>query len=466
MPALRSERAPRSGGARRGAFRQELGWFSLLSMSLGTVIGSGWLILPAAVAAKAGPASVVSWIFGGLVVLVVALVYAELGAAWPAAGAVALYPRLSHGAFTGHLAGWAAFISYAIIPPAEAVAVTRYAGTFIPSLVTPHQDLSGVGLAIATSILAAIGLLNYAGVRYLGIFQNWVTSLKYVPIVLFVVGAGLFAFHRGNFTAFGGFAPTGASGIMLGTAGTVFAYLGFRQALDFGAEARRPGRDLPLAIILTVLIAIATYALIAIVFVGAIDWAALARHGGVAAGDWASLARLPAPIYDVAVAAGLGIIAWLVFADGILSPNGPNATNCGSVPRVAYTMAESGTMPRLFLHLDPRFGTPGWGLLACFLLETLFCSCRPAAIRRSSRRSTSLSWWAMPSVRYRLECCGGPRASSPGHSVCPLRSSGRRSLSCSPRSCSIGANGRRPARRSACCLSARSSISSICGQAE
>ena len=372
MPALRSERAPRSGGARRGAFRQELGWFSLLSMSLGTVIGSGWLILPAAVAAKAGPASVVSWIFGGLVVLVVALVYAELGAAWPAAGAVALYPRLSHGAFTGHLAGWAAFISYAIIPPAEAVAVTRYAGTFIPSLVTPHQDLSGVGLAIATSILAAIGLLNYAGVRYLGIFQNWVTSLKYVPIVLFVVGAGLFAFHRGNFTAFGGFAPTGASGIMLGTAGTVFAYLGFRQALDFGAEARRPGRDLPLAIILTVLIAIATYALIAIVFVGAIDWAALARHGGVAAGDWASLARLPAPIYDVAVAAGLGIIAWLLFADGILSPNGPNATNCGSVPRVAYTMAESGTMPRLFLHLDPRFGTPGWGLLACFLLETLF----------------------------------------------------------------------------------------------
>jgi amino acid transporter len=371
MPALPSDTALRSDVARSGSFRQELGWFSLLSMSLGTVIGSGWLILPAVVAAKAGPASVVSWIFGGLVVLIVALVYAELGAAWPAAGAVALYPRLSHGAFTGHLAGWAAFISYAIIPPAEAVAVTRYAGTFIPSLVTAHQDLSDVGLAIATGILAAIGLLNYVGVRYLGIFQNWVTSLKYVPIILFVVGAGLFAFHRENFTAFGGFAPTGASGIMLGTAGTVFAYLGFRQALDFGAEARRPGRDLPLAVILTVLIAIATYAFIAVVFVGAIDWAALARHG-VTAGDWASLARLPAPIYDIALAAGLGVIAWLLFADGILSPNGPNATNCGSVPRVAYTMAESGTMPRLFLKLDPRFGTPGWGLLACFFLETLF----------------------------------------------------------------------------------------------
>ena len=360
-----------SDSALRGSFRRELGWFSLLSMSLGTVIGSGWLLLPAAVAAKAGPASVVSWIFGGLVVLVIALVYAELGAAWPAAGAVALYPRLSHGAFTGHLAGWAAFISYAIIPPAEAVAVTRYAGSFIPSLVTAHQDLTALGLAAATGILAAIGLLNYAGVRYLGIFQNWVTSLKYIPIILFVVGAGLFAFHRRNFAEFGGFAPSGAPGIMLGTAGTVFAYLGFRQALDFGAEARCPGRDLPLAVILTVLIAIATYALIATVFVGAIDWAGLARQG-IEAGDWASLVRLPAPIYDIAVAAGLGIIAWLVFVDGVVSPNGPNATNCGSVPRVAYTMAENGTMPRLFLRLDPRFGTPGWGLVACFFLETFF----------------------------------------------------------------------------------------------
>jgi amino acid transporter len=357
--------------ARRGAFRQELGWFSLLSMSLGTVIGSGWLLLPAAVAAKAGPASVVSWVFGGVVVLVVALVYAELGAAWPAAGAVALYPRLSHGDFTGHLAGWAAFISYAIIPPAEAVAVTRYAGTFIPSLVTAHRDLSGIGLGIATGILAAIGLLNYAGVRYLAVFQNWVTSLKYIPIILFITGAGLFAFHGGNFAAFGGFAPNGASGVMLGTAGTVFAYLGFRQALDFGAEARRPGRDLPLAVILTVLIAIATYALVATVFVGAIDWSRLGPHG-VTAGNWASLAQLPAPTYDIAAAAGLGIVAWLLFVDGILSPNGPNATNVGSVPRVAYTMAESGTMPRLFLQLDPRFGTPAWGLLACFVLETLF----------------------------------------------------------------------------------------------
>jgi amino acid transporter len=358
-------------GVSSGAFRKELGWFSLLSMSLGTVIGSGWLLLPTVVAALAGPASVLSWALGGIAILVIAVIYAELGAAWPAAGAVALYPRLSHGDFAGHLAGWAAFVSYAIIPPAEAVAVTRYAGTLFPSFVTPTQNLSALGLSIAVAILAVIGFLNFIGVRYLALFQNWVTSLKYIPIALFIVAAMFFAFRPENFTGFGGFAPSGASGVMLGTASTMFAYLGFRQALDFGAEAKRPGRDLPLAVILTVVLSIVTYVLIAVATVGAIRWAGLVQHG-VTAGDWSTLDRLPAPIYDICVAAGLGVVGWLIFIDGIVSPNGPNATNTGSVPRVAYTMAESGTMPRFFLHLHPRLGTPGWGLLACFGIEVFF----------------------------------------------------------------------------------------------
>lgn len=363
--------AQSASGKVGGEFRQELGWFSLFTMSLGTVIGSGWLLLPAVAASHAGVASIVSWIIGGVAVMIVAVVYAELGAAWPAAGAVALYPRLSHGSFTGHLAGWAAFISYAIIPPAEAVAVTRYAGSFIPAFVTPGRTLTALGLAVAIAILAIISVLNYFGVRYLAHFQNWVTSLKYIPIILFLAGAGFFAFHGANFTAFGPFAPHGGTGIMIGVASTIFAYIGFRQALDFGAEAKKPGRDLPLAVILTVVVSLVTYLLIAIVFIGALNWSGLAQFG-VKTGDWSTLANLPAPLYNVAAAAGLGAIAWLIFIDGIVSPNGPNATNVGSVPRVAYTIAENGTLPKFFLQLNERYGTPGWGLFVSFLLEVFF----------------------------------------------------------------------------------------------
>lgn len=216
------------GGGRsesdRGGFKKELSFGSLLAMSLGTVIGSGWLLLPGIVASKAGPAGILSWLLSGLAVLVVAMVYAELGAAWPAPGAVARYPYLSHGNFTGHIAGWAASVSYAIVPPIEAEVVTRYAGAFLPALVTPDNHLSSLGLLVTILTLAAMGLLNFYGVRYLAAFENWVTIVKYVPIVVFLVTVGLLAFPTENFWAHGGFAPQGTYGIFLGTAGTLFAY--------------------------------------------------------------------------------------------------------------------------------------------------------------------------------------------------------------------------------------------------
>lgn len=361
-----------------GGFRKELGFFSLLAMSLGTVIGSGWLLLPSVVAAAAGPASLVAWVVAGLIMLVICLVYAELGAAWPAAGAVALYPHLSHGSFVGHVGGWAAFISYVIIPPTEAVAVVRYASAYVPAFTySEHVDhlvvrhLTGLGMFVAVALLGLLALLNYVGVKYLGIFQNWVTSLKYIPVTLFIVIGGIMLFDPANFIAYSGFAPYGGQGLLLGTSATVFAYVGFRQALDFGAEARNPGRDLPLALVGTVLLAMLTYVLIGLVFVGGVDWSALASSG-VVRGDWHTLANLSAPLYDLLIAGGLGVLAFVLFLDGILSPNGPNATNIGSVPRVLYTMAEKKSMPRIFLRLHPRRGTPGWGLVICFLVEVLF----------------------------------------------------------------------------------------------
>ena len=353
-----------------GSFKRDLSVYSLLAMSLGTVIGSGWLLLPGIVASQAGPAAVISWALGGLGVLIVALVYSELGATWPAAGAVAKYPGLSHGRFTGHMAGWAAFIAYAVTPPAEAVAVIRYAGTVYPGL-THGNEVTNLGIVISIIILALIGLLNFVGVKYLGIFENYVTALKYIPIAIFVVLIGFFAFHPENFTSYGGFIPHGPSGILLGTSSTVFAYIGLRQALDFGSEAKNPGKDIPRALIGTVVIAMITYILISIVMVGGLNWSGLTGKG-VVEGQWGTLANLSAPMYAVAGATGLGVVATLILADGIISPNGPNASNVGSVPRVAYTMSEDGTMPKLFQRLHPKYGTPGAGLLACFVLEIFF----------------------------------------------------------------------------------------------
>ncbi|HZD44310.1 MAG TPA: APC family permease, partial [Methanomicrobiales archaeon] len=354
-----------SGG---GEFKRDLSVYALLAMSLGTVIGSGWLLLPGIVASQAGPASVFSWIIAGLMMLVVAAVYSELGATWPAPGAVAKYPHMSHGQFVGHMAGWAAFIAYVVTPPAEAVAVVRYAGSVWPALVSGNA-LTPLGIAVAILILFAISLLCYTSVKYLGIFETYVTALKYIPIAIFLIFIPLFAFHPVNFTKFGGFTPTGGSGILVGTASTLFAFIGFRQALDFGAEAKNPGRDLPRAVLGTILIATVTYILISIVFIGGINWSGLSK---VKVGQWSTLANLPSPMYNLAAASGIGIVAAVLLADGIISPNGPNASNVGTVPRITYTMAEDGTMPKIFLRLHPKYGTPDAGLLIAFVIEVGF----------------------------------------------------------------------------------------------
>ncbi len=351
-----------------GEFKRDLGVYALLAMSLGTVIGSGWLLLPGIVASEAGPASVFSWIIAGLMMLVVASVYAELGATWPAPGAVAKYPHMSHGQFVGHMAGWAAYIAYVVTPPAEAVAVVRYAGSVWPVL-TDGSALTPIGIGVAILILVAITALCYTSVKYLGIFETYVTSLKYIPIIIFLVLIPLLAFHPINFSAYGGFAPTGPAGVLVGTSSTLFAFIGFRQALDFGAEAKNPGHSLPRAVIGTVIIGTITYILISIVFIGGINWSGLT---GVKVGQWSTLSSLSSPMYDLAAASGVSIVAVVLLADGIISPNGPNASNVGTVPRITYTMAEDGTMPKIFLRLHPKYGTPHVGLLIAFVLEVGF----------------------------------------------------------------------------------------------
>ena len=80
-----------------GGFRKELGWFSLLTMSLGTVIGSGWLLASMYAAQAAGPAALLAWVIAGILMLLVALVFAELGIAKPESGGLVRYPLYSNG---------------------------------------------------------------------------------------------------------------------------------------------------------------------------------------------------------------------------------------------------------------------------------------------------------------------------------------------------------------------------------
>jgi amino acid transporter len=101
----------------------------LLAAGLGSVIGSGRLFASMYAAQGAGPAALVAWVVGGALMLMVALVFAELGMTKPESGGLVRYPMYSDGGLTAGIVGWAMWINYVGNPPTEASGVVQYAAS-------------------------------------------------------------------------------------------------------------------------------------------------------------------------------------------------------------------------------------------------------------------------------------------------------------------------------------------------
>src|SRR5213595_4283475 len=102
-----------------GHLKRSVGFYGLMFVSLGSIIGSGWLLGALNAAQVAGPASVLSWILAAALLALLALTYAELGAAYPVAGGAARYPYYSHGPIAGFTSGWASWLQAVFIAPIE-----------------------------------------------------------------------------------------------------------------------------------------------------------------------------------------------------------------------------------------------------------------------------------------------------------------------------------------------------------
>lgn len=299
--------------------KKELGLLDLTMASLGAIIGSGWLFGALYAANDAGPASIISWIIGGFAVLLIGLVYAELGSMLPESGAIVRYPHYTHGHLTGFIMGWAAWIAYASVPAIEAEGVMQYAAHYAPGLwdgTAKVPVLTGTGLLVAALLMVAFFVINYYGVRTFAKVNTVVTILKFVMPSLTIIVFLFSGLHWTNLSSHGGFAPSGSSGVLvaLATSGVIFAYLGFRQAVDLSGEARNPQRDIPRALIYSIGIGIILYVLLEVVFIAAVPVADLAK-------GWANVA-LTSPFAQVAASLNLGFFVTLLYADAILSPAG------------------------------------------------------------------------------------------------------------------------------------------------
>lgn len=354
---------------------------NLFFLSMGGIIGSGWLFGVLAADSTAGPAVIFSWVIGGILVLLIALTYAEVSGMLPRTGAIVRYPHLTHGGYTGFILGWAYLLSAVTVPAIEAEAVVQYAASAYLKHLNLLQTKSGttlltpLGIVFALGLMAFFFLVNLLGIRLLANLNNVVTWWKFIiPVLTFILLFAL-AFHGSNFTAYGGFAPLGIKPIFsaIATSGIVFSYLGFRQALDYGGEARNPQRDVPRATVLSVLAGIVLYVLLQTAFTGAIEWS----KSGVHPGDWGALTKslfASGPFYTVMKATGIGFLGFfgaLLLADSLISPTGTGYIYLGTATRTIYGMSTDGYLPRGLQRLS-GLRVPWPSLIAAVVVACIF----------------------------------------------------------------------------------------------
>lgn len=306
----------------------------------------------------------------------------------------------SHGGIAGYIIAWAYFLSAASSPAIEATATVTYLSSLVPSL-TVNGVLTPAGILVAYLFLVFFFFLNYAGVNILGKVTHGAGWWKLIIPAITVIILLIFYFHPANLTAGGGFFPSpsnvalGSSGIYgfsavlyaIPTTGVIFSYLGFRQAVEYGGEGRNPKKDIPFAVMGSLIIALFLYTLIQLAFIGGINWSVLTVSQGnstvpVTVGNWTELTQtvLPSgPFYQIfKLAAPLGLLslifggwAYILLLDTVVSPSGTGWIYTGTSGRTVYGFASNGYLPGFFLKVG-KTRIPVYSLIAGTIIAAIF----------------------------------------------------------------------------------------------
>lgn len=351
--------------AEQGKFKRKLGLLDLTFLGCGSIIGSGWLYGAMNAAGLAGSLAWLPWILGAIIFIAVGLVYAELTAALPRAGGFLRFPEYSHGSVVGFLMGFAALLGYTSVIAVEVVAVRQYATFYLPELTTASGGPTAIGFILQSGLVVLFFLINYWSVNFFGKTNTLITIFKFVVPILIIV----MLFANADFSGFsaGGAEPGGLHGAFKAVvaAGIAFAFTGFRQAVDFAAEARNPQKDVPRAIILAVVVCLVIYLLLQFAYLAAVP-ADMLANGGWANISWDS------PWANLAETLGIIWLANLVLIDSAISPAAAGNIFFSGTARMLFAWAKNGYFYSVFYKMDQRTGLPRGALWLALVMGIMW----------------------------------------------------------------------------------------------
>ncbi len=234
---------------------RDLGFLEAYTMGVGTMIGAGIFVLPSIAVANAGPASMISFVIGGVVSLLAALSLSELATGMPKAGGSYYYVNTAMGGFFGSIVGWGMWSGLMFASAFYMLGFGQYLTYF-----SPQVPVIGSALLMA----ALLVWINYRGVKETGNLQNIIVILLLASIIVFIV----FGIFEIQWDVLRPFNPKGW-GAVAATAATVYvSFIGFEVIATSAEEIKNPGRNLPLSMIASVLTPMLLYVLVILVATG------------------------------------------------------------------------------------------------------------------------------------------------------------------------------------------------------
>jgi len=345
--------APSANGASaaRPTLKRGLGIWMATALVIGNMIGSGVFLLPASLAATAGPVSIIAWVFTGIGAMLLALVFARLGRTYPKTGGPYVYARKAFGDFIGFETAWMYWINAWVGNAAIAIAFAGYLVVFWPSASTYW-----VATLLAIGLVWLMTIVNVMGVRQAGIVQLVTTIVKFVPLVL-IAFLGLFHMHSSNFTPFAlthGF----DWGISAAALLTLWAFIGLESATIPAEEVKDPEKTIPRSTILGTGVTTIVYLVSTIALFGMIATASLAKSTSpfadganvIFGGTWAGKFIAVVAMFSIA-----GVLNGWILLQG----------------RVPLAAAQDGLFPKKFAEVDEKRATPVYGIVASSVLITI-----------------------------------------------------------------------------------------------
>jgi amino acid efflux transporter len=289
------------------------------ALSVGAVLGTGVISMPALAAGVAGPSSLVAWAALILLSAPLAWTFAALGARHPDGGGVSTYVRLAFGPRAAAAVGWCFYFAVPLGAPAAAA----FAGNYVADV------LGGGRRTVIATFLVIVGVvyvMNWFGLRISGRVQLWLTGTLATLLVI-TVGTALPHAHWHNLTPF---APHGLAGIGAAAAVLVWGFAGWEAVSSLSPDYRDPRRDVPRA------------TAIAVAVVGVL-YLAIAATSVLVLGP--ALGSSPAPLADL-LAVGVGgpvrIVTAIVAV--LLTIGAVNAYLAGA-SRLGAALARDGALP-------------------------------------------------------------------------------------------------------------------------